>query len=887
MSRVGCVVGLGQLLVPVKINQTYGTSGAGKAVLREYGGFGSVSMPTSYPVYTAPTYTAKTICLSTPATEIVTTGSRVGFKFPASSTLLAAVTGLQSNSPLALVITDGSNYETVAAVVSGVWSQVNAPGKLVTQTLNGSLYCSYASDYVIVYPDSARQLVSVTDASKVSLRVYSTSIPVAVGCAASTAQTQFQTAGGQTIVTDFGRVIGGTPSTVMSVVPSYPTGEGFVAFAKLPRRHDLATYDPDHTAIGWSPSTQATRGITVDGLGNITIDGTAAVEAIACVIWQFDFYTDIDPADVVDGGSGYTAWINIETRWSNTATDVANCPTVGIGAVMGCPARVHHSASGNYPSTALPQIYNVGAMLQSAIPAQFGLDLLFWVGKIDDDGFPIPTTDKFSGYMHFDGIDIYERIEVNDSSVNVLVNGIGQLGSATSYNQQTACSAIATAAGLTLSRAAMREQDIGSAAWIEYVGPVAGSDYSTYAKEELARLCNEAWVYGSESATSATQAAPKIEQYEFPVLTPESVGDVVTEPQISYDAIGEEAQATAKFAHEDESAANPANGSGYYWSGWGDKDNFRLLSTGASTPVSCAICAGGAIVTVSDDERQVRVSGDDGATWSTVALPGTSVWVADGNNLITEYKGLLYVGNLASSYAWVSEDLGYTWTAVDALPAGFSWDTQLTATDGDGVTITAVSVTATEIVIGYTRAVSGGARALTDSVFIAISAGTYTITPRVTWDATHGQFLVTGRGSVLAIGDPTMLKLWAYCRNAYARTKSVNSKTYEWRGIHTPHDVIDQLLQPDWVMTTDELTGNPSPLTRIEWMTRSCRFFTCAAAYESVVDMLSLCCNQMIALPTQRLTAAGYTDLPLYGVITGLQNIDILHRTVSIEIMIP
>ena len=87
-------------------------------------------------------------------------------------------------------------------------------------------------------------------------------------------------------------------------------------------------------------------------------------------------------------------------------------------------------------------------------------------------------------------------------------------------------------------------------------------------------------------------------------------------------------------------------------------------------------------------------------------------------------------------------------------------------------------------------------------------------------------------------------------------------------------------------MTTDELTGNPSPLTRIEWMTRSCRFFTCAAAYESVVDMLSLCCNQMIALPTQRLTAAGYTDLPLYGVITGLQNIDILHRTVSIEIMI-
>lgn len=201
-----------------------------------------------------------------------------------------------------------------------------------------------------------------------------------------------------------------------------------------------------------------------------------------------------------------------------------------------------------------------------------------------------------------------------------------------------------------------------SGTWGEYIGASPDEDDTTYGKQRLGDLLEEAWIYGQEA--NSTAKAPDLEVPEYPVLPPASVDDLVTEPSWDYDYAGTSKQFTAAIKNVGESF-DISKGDGYFWGGWQEKDACHFSASPGSSVL--AMCQMEDCLAVVCADGYLRCSYDGGVTWPFSQLlasnPVGSVVIA-GNGVMVASAG----GNLATV---VSFDAGRTWDSINIMVATF------------------------------------------------------------------------------------------------------------------------------------------------------------------------------------------------------------------------
>lgn len=202
-----------------------------------------------------------------------------------------------------------------------------------------------------------------------------------------------------------------------------------------------------------------------------------------------------------------------------------------------------------------------------------------------------------------------------------------------------------------------------SGTWGEYIGASPDEDDTTYGKQRLGDLLEEAWIYGQEA--NSTAKAPDLEVPEYPVLPAASVDDLVTEPSWDYDYAGTSKQFTAAIKNVGESF-DISKGDGYFWGGWQEKDACHFSTSPGSAVL--AMCQMEDCLAVVCADGYLRCSYDGGTTWPFSQLlsssPTHGVAIA-GNGVMIASTG----GNGATV---VSFDAGRTWEAISIQLAAFS-----------------------------------------------------------------------------------------------------------------------------------------------------------------------------------------------------------------------
>ena len=202
-----------------------------------------------------------------------------------------------------------------------------------------------------------------------------------------------------------------------------------------------------------------------------------------------------------------------------------------------------------------------------------------------------------------------------------------------------------------------------SGTWGEYIGASPDEDDTTYGKQRLGDLLEEAWIYGQEA--NSTAKAPDLEVPEYPVLPPASVDDLVTEPSWDYDYAGTSKQFTAAIKNVGESF-DISKGDGYFWGGWQEKDACHFSASPGSSVL--AMCQMEDCLAVVGADGYLRCSYDGGVTWPfSLNLGDTS----DG--MIMAGNGIMLAFAYASGNVVVARsiDAGRTWsTSSPAALAG-------------------------------------------------------------------------------------------------------------------------------------------------------------------------------------------------------------------------
>lgn len=192
--------------------------------------------------------------------------------------------------------------------------------------------------------------------------------------------------------------------------------------------------------------------------------------------------------------------------------------------------------------------------------------------------------------------------------------------------------------------------------WGEYIGGTPGETDTTYGKQRLSNLMEEAWIYGAE--VSVLPASPDVEVAEYPVISDGSVDDIVTEPSWQYSYAGTSPQFTAAIKNVGESF-DISKGDGYFWSGWQEKDAAHFLTSPGAAPLAMAQLDDCLAVVRADG--YLACSYDGGQTWTYVPsmTGGSTVAFAFGSAAAGNGQ-MLFAGNVVGedTYLWYSLDSG-------------------------------------------------------------------------------------------------------------------------------------------------------------------------------------------------------------------------------------
>ena len=742
---------------------------------------------------------------------------------------------------------------------------------------DAALLYRYSSGVLTVYPDAAGDLSGVTDEKTVYLAIMRTNLAVCAGADSSSVAFDVKSVGGDSLDVQLDGAQSVT-NGVLFISPNFANKEGFLARVPLAQKKPLAwsefLKDGGHTSSTSFNSTGMSNIMRKFGNNNSPLNFTASYSDVGHVTGTYPismgFAGRVDDNDLVENTLGYIVDAVFSAKFnllSGSIVETSHAQSVEIfapfiGSENSLSMNLVGLEDGSTVAKTISRFKNVRSTFLAALPSTWNSDIITTSLCETTASFSI---DYFLSHVLFMAV---ARLSLDQSSI-IVVPGSFPGGSATT-TPLLASQQIAAFLGHDVHIDGGITPTSGS--WGEFLGPDAGEDYSTLGKQELADLAAEAWQFISAGTRDAV--APSSETFDAPEPEEGDWLDIATEPEIDYDYIGTESQTKAKISNVDEAELDPAQGDGHYWSGWKEKDAFHLLDTGSARPVSCMIEAGGNLLAVGDAIRVVYLSSDNGAAWSAVPLPDGIAWSALGDNLLTSFQGVIYCGRSQGVLYAKSSDAGLTWEALTELPTGFAWNEALTATDGT-VTISSVSHSSGVMTINYVRGT------VSKSFTVPVAAGDYAITPRVSWDAEHKQFLITGGASVLALGDPSLIDIWSQCHASYLHYNIVASKAFKWRGLHDPDEIIH------WMLDCKDGIDSDTQATRLEWMIKPAWYYTLHAGYDSISDQLSCRPGCIITVPRQRLEASSYgANVPVRCLVTKVSN-DVMTGKSSIQVVIP